>query len=371
MLSKLPDFIREIGFERPLVVTDSGLFKAGHASHAVEYIEKAGFEVSVYSEAEENPCNASITKCMEFAKAANIDGIIGLGGGSSMDTAKGCNFLLTNGGSMKDFHGYGKAEKAMLPFIAIPTTSGTGSECQSYALISDDETHTKMACGDTKALARVAILDPDLTASQPKRVATFTGLDALAHAIETAVCKARNPLSEAYSQKAFGLLASAIGAVIRNEATEKQRSDMQLGAAFAGLAIENSMLGAAHACANPLTARFDITHGHAVALLLPHVIRLNSSLPEISEIYNNLCLGTNGTIDPEQGLASWVERLLVAAEMQDFQSLGALDSAIPELAELAADQWTGNFNPKPVSKQDFEYIYRNAFAFQSKARSLS
>src|SRR5882672_6856380 len=137
--------------------------------------------------------------CLAVARAARVDAIVGLGGGSSMDTAKGCNFLLTNGGRIQDYWGVGKAGRPMLPFIAIPTTAGTGSECQSAALIADEHTHQKMACLDPKAAARVALLDPVLTLSQPPRVTACTGIDAIAHAVETAVSTRRNPLSLMFS----------------------------------------------------------------------------------------------------------------------------------------------------------------------------
>src|SRR5207244_13592387 len=129
--------------------------------------------------------NLDVEACLEVAHSAGIDAIVGLGGGSSIDTAKGCNFLLTNGGRMQDYWGVGKATRPMLPLIAVPTTAGTGSECQSYALIADEETHQKMACGDPKASARVALLDPTLTVSQPRSVTACTGMDALVHAVET------------------------------------------------------------------------------------------------------------------------------------------------------------------------------------------
>src|SRR6185295_12632921 len=140
--------------------------------------------------------------------------IVGLGGGSSMDTAKGCNFLLTNGGRMQDYCGVGKATRPMLPLIAIPTTAGTGSECQSAALIVDEATHQKMACLDPRAAARIAILDPGLTLSQSPGVTACTGIDALAHAVETAVTKKRNPLSQMFSLQAFKLCARAFPEVL-------------------------------------------------------------------------------------------------------------------------------------------------------------
>ena len=151
-----------------------------------------------------------------LARQEQIDFLVGLGGGSSMDTAKGCNFLLTNGGRMEDYWGVGKATRPMLPLIAIPTTAGTGSECQSFALITHPQTHVKMACGDPKAAARVAILDPELTLTQPPAVAAATGMDALSHALETAVTRRRNPISQMLSREAFRLCARGLGRVFEH-----------------------------------------------------------------------------------------------------------------------------------------------------------
>ena len=164
--------------------------------------------VVIYDQARENPTTRDVDLCVAVAKQASVDTLVGLGGGSSMDTAKGCNFIVTNGGRMQDYWGVGKARQPMLPLIAIPTTAGTGSECQSAALIADEQTHQKMACLDPKVAARVALLDPALTLSQPPRVTACTGIDAIAHAIETAVTRKRNSLSLMYSHAAFRLAAS-------------------------------------------------------------------------------------------------------------------------------------------------------------------
>src|SRR5205814_3377280 len=211
------------------------------------------------------------------ARPFKADLIVGLGGGSTMDTAKGVNFLLSNVGSMADYHGTSKAQNPMLPMIAVPTTAGTGSEAQSYALISDPQTHVKMACGDPKALPRLAILDPGLTATQPPKVAAATGIDAIAHAVETAGCTKRNATSRNLSTQSWQLLESSYEQAITNPHDDEARAKMLLGAHLAGCAIENSMLGAAHATANPLTSEFNITHGLAVGLMLPHVIRFNAN----------------------------------------------------------------------------------------------
>jgi alcohol dehydrogenase len=287
------------------------------------------------------------------AREFQADIIIGLGGGSSMDTAKGCNFILTNGGRMHDYWGTGKATKPMLPLIAIPTTAGTGSECQSYALISDAETHVKMACGDPKAAAKAAILDPELTISQPQRVTVCTGIDALSHALETAVTKKRNALVLALLPRrpsASATPASAGCCVIRKDV--EARGMMLLGAAYAGVAIENSMLGAAHSCANPLTAKFHVVHGEAVGVMLPHVIRFNSQLPEIAAIYESYFDGD---------LADRVSELLWEAQMpRQISEYGVKEENLHDLAEMAAKQWTAQFNPRPPSVEDFVAMYRAA-----------
>src|ERR1044071_3884197 len=168
---------------RVLLVSDKGLLGCGYVDEAKGLLNEAGVEVFAFHEFEANPDTRMIAAGRDFAAPLGIDSLIGLGGGSSMDTAKGINFLLTNGGAMKDYWGFGKAAKAMLPMIGVPTTAGTGSEAQCYALISDADTHVKMACGDPKAAFKIAILDPALTLSQPAGVTATAGFDALAHAV--------------------------------------------------------------------------------------------------------------------------------------------------------------------------------------------
>ncbi|MGH7958805.1 MAG: iron-containing alcohol dehydrogenase, partial [Opitutaceae bacterium] len=150
-LNELPACVREIGGSAVFLVSDTGIARAGHLATAQRLLESAGIPVATYDHSRENPTEADAAACCDAAQQERFDCIVALGGGSSMDTAKACNFLLSNGGRMRDYHGYGKAAKPMLPLIAIPTTSGTGSECQSYALVSRDDTHEKMACGDPKA----------------------------------------------------------------------------------------------------------------------------------------------------------------------------------------------------------------------------
>ena len=363
-IKELPASLLELGITSVLLVTDKGIIKAGHVDTTRALLEANGVNVHVYDDVSENPTENDAEACCAFAREIEFDGFVALGGGSSMDTAKACNFLLSNGGRMSDYHGYGKASKEMLPFIAVPTTAGTGSECQSYALVSREGSHEKMACGDPKALARVAILDPDITDSQPRSVAIQTGIDALAHALESAVSNKRTELSGMYSEAAFRHIARAIDDVIDSNVHGDDRGHMLLGAALSGLAIENSMLGAAHASANPLTARHDIIHGRAVAMMLPHVMRFNDQNPDAARIYRRYSGFLHELEVTEKSLIDWVSDLTSRMSQVDFS---ADEEEIQQLATEAKQQWTGNFNPRPVEVGDFVDLYRSAFGVPEPA----
>jgi alcohol dehydrogenase len=210
----LGDLAGELGARRALVVTDPGVVKAGHAERGLAALRRAGIDTRLFSDVYENPNTDHVEAGLSLAKVLEPELIVGLGGGSAMDCAKGINFLYSNGGKMQDYAGVGKATRPMIPMIAVPTTAGTGSETQSFALISDAKTHIKMACGDKKASFRVALLDPKLTVTQPRRVTALTGIDAIAHAIETYVTKARNPASLAFSREAWRLLGGNFARVL-------------------------------------------------------------------------------------------------------------------------------------------------------------
>jgi alcohol dehydrogenase len=365
-IDRIGELARAIGTQA-LLVTDPGIVAAGHVERAHRDLNAAGVRVTIFDRVRENPTTREVDQCLEVARRLRPELIIGFGGGSSMDTAKGCNFILTNGGRMQDYWGVGKATKPMLPLIAVPTTAGTGSECQSFALIADEKTHEKMACGDPKAAPCLAILDPLLTVTQPRQVAACTGIDAIAHAVETAVTKKRNELSWLYSREAFRLMTANFDYVFQQPANLEARAAMQLGAAYAGTAIENSMLGAAHSAANPLTARFDIIHGQAVGIMLPHVVRFNAQQPDVAAIYADLArfAGLTAWMDrPEQAvkaLIAQLESMLQAGQVPpSLSALNVPPSQLPKLAKEAAAQWTAQFNPRPITASDFEAIYASA-----------
>jgi alcohol dehydrogenase len=365
-LDELGRLAAELGARRALVCSDAGVVAVGHAARGVVSLEAAGVEARLFDGVAENPTTANVEDGAALARDWRPDLIVGLGGGSSMDCAKGINFLYTNGGRMRDYWGVGKATEPMLPMIAVPTTAGTGSETQSFALISDTETHVKMACGDKKAAFRVALLDPQLTLTQPRAVTALTGIDALAHALETYVTKRRNPVSLAFSGEAWRLLGPNFRRVLERPDDLDARGAMQLGACFAGLAIENSMLGAAHALANPLTAQYGVVHGQAVALTLPAVIRFNGE--QFGERYRNLLEYTShlpgmpAPADGPEGLARFVGELAAHAGLANrLSECGVEREKLPVLAADAAKQWTGTFNPREVSQHELLKLYEQTY----------
>ena len=367
-VERVGDLAREIGAKKVLLVTDPGIAAAGHAGRVERFLTSAGLKVALFDKARENPTTRDVDECLAAAKSAGIDTIAGLGGGSSLDTAKGCNFLLTNGGRMQDYRGVGKATKPMLPLIAIPTTAGTGSECQSFALIADEKTHQKMACGDPKAAARVAILDPALTLSQPMGVTACTGIDTITHAVETAVTLKRNALSLMYSHEAFKLAVGSFPEVLRRPDDLEARGRMLLAAAMGGTAIENSMLGAAHSAANPLTAHYGVVHGQAVGMMLPVVVRFNGQDADSRRAYAELASApeiacvSDGHKPALEALIARLESLLNLAKIpRSLADCGVKRSEIKMLAAEAARQWTAGFNPRPVTEADFVELYEAAF----------
>ena len=357
-IDDLGSLTADLGAKRALVVSDPGIVAAGHTQRGCSSLDLANIRYEVFSDIRENPTTEHVEHGVKIAEAFKPDLIVGLGGGSSMDCAKGINFIYTNGGRMQDYWGIGKATRPLLPMIAVPTTAGTGSEAQSFALISDPVTHAKMACGDKKAAFRIAILDPKLTLTQPPQVTVVTGIDAIAHALETYVCKKRNDLSNRFAAEAWSRLATNYKTVLRDPNNLEARRLMQLGACLAGMAIENAMLGAAHALANPLTANFGIIHGNAVGLMLPHVVRFNAAT--VGSEYETLAV-TIGRDNSEE-LAGFVEELLQAANMKRrLREFDISRGELSKLAQQAAGQWTAQFNPRKVDERSLLSLYETAF----------
>lgn len=359
-IRRLGEVAKELGFNRSLLVTDQGLLASGYVEEAMGLLSEAGVHSMPFHDFDVNPDSEMIERGRRFADRQRLDSIIGLGGGSSLDCAKGINFVLTNGGRIQDYWGYGKATRELLPMIGVPTTAGTGSEAQTYALISDAESHVKMACGDSKAAFRAVILDPVLTLSQPCQVTAAAGFDAVSHAVESFVTTKRTSLSECYSREAWRLLEGNYEVVLGAPNNLNARAAMLLGAFFAGLAIENSMLGASHACANPLTSNYGITHGVAIAMLLPKVVRWNAPVAESR--YRELmqvARGNGSSCDSAESLAQRLEKMVALGKMpMNLRAVGISSMDLMELADAAILEWTGRFNPRPLDKAGALEVYQ-------------
>jgi len=361
-LAKLGEAVQSLGGTRVLLVTDPGLEHAGHPQRAAQAMLDVGLNVYTFDGVKENPTEREVDAGVVFARTHAVDCIVAIGGGSSMDCAKGINFIFTNGGRMEDYKGHGKAKRPMLPSVGVPTTAGTGSEAQSYALITDEKTHLKLACGDKKAAFRIAILDPEVTVSQPKSVTAVTGIDAIAHAIESYVCTKRNPISTMCSLAAFRYLVENFETALRSPNDLSARSAMQVGAHLAGMAIETAMLGVCHSCANPLTAHYGITHGIAIGVMLPHVIRFNAKV--VNHYYQELVEDSalsNGQPAADV-LAERIMALTVTAGLpSSLKECGVSDTILHLLAEEANQQWTARFNPRPVAETEILKLYQAAW----------
>jgi len=348
--ARLGEIARELGGTKCLVVADRGMVDRGYAQEAIRALKARRMEVVPFHDFKPGPTVEMVDAGAAFAAPHNVNLIVGLGGGSSLDCAKAINFVVSNGGSIRDYWGYGKASKPMLPMIAIPTTAGPGSEAQTYTAISDPKNNQRLLCGDGKAAFRAAILDPKLTLSQPRTLAASAGYDAISHAVETLVSTRRTALSECFSRSAWRLLNTNFERMLKDPGDLEARGAMLIGAHFGGLAIENSMLGATHACAVPLTAHYALPHGVAIALLLSRVVEWNMSAAR--EHFEEL--GAD--------LVRRLHDLAVKAELpRSLHEASVPRQALPRLAEEAGTQWTGRFNPRHFDTAAALEIYESVY----------
>jgi alcohol dehydrogenase len=339
----------------------------------VAALAAAGVEARLFDRVVTNPTDRCVQEGLDEARAFRADLIAAVGGGSAMDAAKGIGLLLVAGGSITDYRGIGKVPCDLPPLIAVPTTAGTGSEVQSAALISSHSSGEKMLLWDHRLAPRVAILDPALTATAPREVTALSGIDAIAHSVESYVSSRSTAFSRMFGREAFRLLLPALPAVLDGADAALARADMLLGASLAGLSIEHSMLGAAHSCANPLTARHGVAHGLAVGVMLPRVVRFNGRDPAVQARYGELVASCGPGFGParrddglggevSERLAHRLECLLASARLPGrLRDLGVEEADLPELAREAEKQWTASFNPRPVKAAEILEIYRWAY----------
>ena len=338
---------------------DQNLLSTAYVKVAVDNIV-ADVAGGVFTDIHENPCEADVLAAAAFLKPLNADCVVAIGGGSTIDTAKMALLLAYGGGVPKDWwpvHRHDAVDAP--PLFVYPSTAGTGSEVQSHALISDNTTHRKMAIGHERLAPTEAVLDVSLLASCPKRVMILAGIDALSHALESAVTRTATAASTAAATDAFAMLWPALLELASDDVKLSPTAFKQLhaGATLAGMAIEASMLGGAHGCANALTARYGVVHGQAVSIMLPGVIALNERDPRSAATYRAIeeqcCIEHKMLSDAIKALLQSLGLAISLAE------LGITDAPIDTLASLAMEQWTCGHNPVPMTLDLCSALYKS------------
>lgn len=331
--------VAALGATTVLIATDSGVQKAGLLPPVVGSLERAGIKAVVYDKVVADSGVDIVTEATQLAKANQCDLIMGIGGGSSLDTAKAVALMVNNSGSIMDYVGMDKFKNDPLPVAAIPTTAGTGSEVTVWAVINDRENIVKTGIGSTKLMPRVAICDPELTISLPPRATAATGMDALTHAIESYVNTATQPISEALAEKSIKLIADNLRLAVANGENVEARNGMLMGSLLAALAFNETRLGIAHAVSQPLAAYYPVPHGVANAILLPNVMEFNlignpKKFARIAELMGEQIQGLP-LMDAAQKAVDGVRKLMSDIDIPfHFQEVTTIDEKmIPKIAE--------------------------------------
>lgn len=350
-----------------LLVTDPGLIKAGLLNAATDSLNNAGVSYRVFDGVVADPSEAVVESALAEARAASIDGVIGFGGGSSMDVAKLVALLIGGGEDLNDVYGVGLAKGQRLPLIQIPTTAGTGSEVTPISIITVGETEKKGIIAP-QLLPDIALLDAELTLGLPAAITAATGIDAMVHAIEsyTSASVNNNPVSRAIAREALRLLGANIETAVKDGSNVQARSNMLLGAMLAGQAFANSPVAAVHALAYPIGGIFHVPHGLSNALVLTQVMRFNASTCQ--DAYATLAIDAFpdlASVSKEQRVDEFINRLqALSADLGLEQTLREVGIGESDLPVMAADAMKQSRllvnNPREVSESDALAIYKAA-----------
>jgi alcohol dehydrogenase len=339
--------LHALGVSKPFVMVDPGVFQGDVAAPILKALETAGIAARLFTEIESNPADVTIERAFAVAQTSDCDSVVGIGGGSAMDSAKGVALLMSNGGAIVDYDGMNKVKRDLPPVIAIPTTAGTGSEVTANAAVTRASDHYKMSLRSPRLLPKLAIVDPLLLRTLPRGAAAASGLDALTHAIEGFLSVRASPLSDFFALQAMSLLAPNVRAFVANPENLEAASSMALGSMLAGLVVSNTGTGNDHALARAIGGLCDVAHGVATAMLLPHVMAFNASArPErYLEIANAIGVSTQG--GPREVAARAIDeirQLLIDLDLPTrLRDVGVPQERLPEVVEVAIK----NVGPNP------------------------
>ncbi|MGM9620312.1 MAG: lactaldehyde reductase [Bacteroidaceae bacterium] len=362
---ELPEVVNRLGLKKALVVTDKGLVKFGVAKMVTDVLDEAGIPYEVYSEVKPNPTVTNVKQGVEAFAASGADFIVAIGGGSSMDTAKGIGIVTRNPefADVVSLEGCAPTKHKTVPIIALPTTAGTAAETTINYVIIDEEKHKKMVCVDPNDIPCCAIIDAELMYSLPKGTTAATGMDALTHAIEGYITKAAWELSDMFEIEAIRLISKYLRQAVFNPTNPTGRSGMALAQYVAGMAFSNVGLGVVHGMAHPMGSLFDIPHGVANALLLPTIMEYNKPvcMDKYVEIAKAMDAYKEGMTKAEAAQAACDAVRALAVEVgipQHLSDLGITEKDIDALADQAIEDVCTPGNPRLVTRQDIVELYR-------------
>ena len=362
--------IKNRGFKKAFVVTDKSLAECGFINKVTDVLEKAGIPFEVYSEVKPNPTIKNVTDGIEACKKSGADVIVAVGGGSSIDTAKGISIVMTNPdrSDIVSLNGASNTVNRGMPVIALPTTSGTAAEVTINYVITDEEREIKMVCVDPHDIPIMAIVDSDLMATMPKSLASATGMDALTHAVEGYITKAHNTMSDMFHMKAIKLIFKYLPSAV-NEKDEEAIEMMGLAQYIAGMGFSNVGLGIVHSMAHQLGAVYDTPHGLANAILLPTVMRFNGEDPATAQRFREILCEIGrpdaANLNDQDVINTFVWMISELSKSvgitQRVRDVGAKEEDFEMLADKAMQDPCKPGNPREVSKEDFIELFRRAF----------
>ncbi len=365
----LPEEIKNRGYKKVLVVTDKSLFEIGLTKKVTDKLDEAGIEYTVFSDVKPNPTVTNVKDGLRVCREFGADVIVAVGGGSSIDTAKGISIVMTNPDreDIVSLNGASNTVNKGMPLIALPTTHGTAAEVTINYVITDEEREIKMVCVDPHDIPLVAIVDTELMSTLPKSIASSTGMDALTHAIEGYITKAHNTMSDMFHMRAIELIFENLPAAV-NEKNQDAIDKMGLAQYIAGMGFSNVGLGIVHSMAHQLGAVYDTPHGLANAILLPTVMRFNGQDPATAQRFREILVRIGRPdaehLNDQDVINTFVWKISELSKevgiTQTIKDVGAKEEDFGMLADKAMEDPCKPGNPREVSREDFIELYRQA-----------
>lgn len=356
---------KALGLKKALIVTDAGLEKMGVADQVKEVIEAAGLKVTVFAGAQPNPTDINVHDGLAIFKENKCDLIVSLGGGSSHDCAKGIGLVAGNGGHIRDFEGVNKSKKAMKPLIAINTTAGTASEMTRFCIITNTDTHVKMAIVDWRCTPTISVNDPVMMMGMPPGLTAATGMDALTHSVEAYMSTIATPVTDATALMSIKLIGENLRQAVANGQNFEARNNMAYAQFLGGMAFNNASLGYVHGMAHQLGGFYDLPHGVCNAILLPHVQRFNLNsnpkrLADIAVALGENISGLSVRDAAEKGLDAIVQLSQDIGIPAGLAALGAKEEDFEIMAINAMKDACSATNPRQAKLEDVIQIFKNA-----------